>query len=70
MDNNIQEIQEIYIEKEKEEEKGIVKDEEVILVKPHKVSTTTLLLSRTSFIMDEVKNFLKYIKFVQTPSQT
>ena len=70
VDNNIQEIQEIYIEKEKEEEKGIVKDEEVILVKPHKVSTTTLLLSRTSFIMDEVKNFLKYIKFVQTPSQT
>ena len=34
VDENIQEIQKIYIEKEKKVEKGIVEDEEVILVKP------------------------------------
>ena len=70
MNNNIQEIQKIYIEEEKKVEKGIVKDEEVILVKPYKVSTTTSSSSRMSFIMDEVKNLCKYIKFVQTSLQT
>jgi len=70
MDSNIQEIQEIYIEKEKKEEKGMVENGEVILVKPYKLSTTTLSSSRMSFITDEVKNLLKYMKFVQTPSQT
>ena len=30
----------------------------------------TLSSSKTSFIIDEVKNLLKYMKFVQTPSQT
>ena len=70
MDNNIQEIQEIYMEEEKKEEKGIVEDEEVILVKLYKVSMPTSSSSRTSFITDEIKNLLKYIKFIQTPSQT
>jgi len=70
IDDNIQEIQEIYMEEEKKEEKGIVEDEEVILIKPYKVSITTLSSSRTSFIMDEIKNLLKYMKFVQIPSQT
>jgi len=70
VDNNIQEIQKIYIEEEKKVEKGIVEDEEVILVKPYKVSTTTSSSSRMSFIMDEVKNLCKYIKFVQTSLQT
>ena len=70
VDDNIQEIQEIYMEEEKKEEKGIVEDEEVILIKPYKVSITTLSSSRTSFIMDEIKNLLKYMKFVQIPSQT
>ena len=69
VDNNIQEIQEIYIEKKKKKEKGIVEDEEVILVKPYKVSTITSSSSRMSFIMDKVKNLFKYMKFVQTPSQ-
>jgi len=64
MDNNIQEIQEIYMEEEKKEEKGIVEEEEVILVKLYEVSTTTLSLSKTSFITDEVKNLLKYMKFI------
>ena len=70
MDNNIQEIQEIYMEEEKKEEKGIVEDEEVILVKLYKVSMPTSSSSRTSFITDEIKNLLKYMKFIQTPSQT
>jgi len=62
VDDNIQEIQELYIEEEKKEEK--VEDEEVILVRPYKVSVTTSSSSKTSFIMDEVKNIIKYIKFV------
>jgi len=48
----------------------VVEDEEVILVKPYKVSMTTSSSSSTSFIMDEVKNLLKYMKFVRTLSQT
>ena len=62
VDDNIREIQELYIEEEKKEEK--VEDEEVILVRPYKVSVTTSSSSKTSFIMDEVKNIIKYIKFV------
>ena len=64
MDDNIQEIQEIYMEEEKKEEKGIVEEEEVILVKLYEVSTTTLSLSKISFITNEVKNLLKYMKFI------
>ena len=56
MEENIQEIQELYIEEKNREEKGVVEDEEVILVKPYKISMTTSSSSHTSFIMDEVKN--------------
>jgi len=70
VDNNIQEIQELYIEKEKKEEKGKVEDEEVILIKLFKVSMMTSSSSKTSFIMDEVKNLIRYMKFVQSPTQT
>jgi len=42
----------------------VVEDEEVILVKPYEVSMTTSLSSSTSFIMDEVENLLKYMKFI------
>ena len=51
-------------------EKGKVEDEEVILIKPYEVSIKTSLSSQTSFITDEVKNLLKYMKFVQSPTQT
>ena len=64
VDSNIKEIQELYMEKEKKEEKGTVENEEVILVRPYKVSSTT------SFITDEIENLVKYMKFVKTPSQT
>jgi len=70
VEENIREIQKLYIEEENREEKGVIEDEEVILVKPYEVSTTTSSSSSTSFIMDEVKNLLKHMKFVQTPSQT
>jgi len=70
MNNNIQEIQELYIDEEMKKEEGKVEDEEVILIKPYEVSTMTSSLSlQTSFIMDEVKNLLKYMKFVQSPTQ-
>jgi len=42
----------------------VVEDEEVILVKPYEVSMTTSSSSSTSFIMDEVENLLKYMKFI------
>jgi len=69
MEDNIWEIQELYIEEGNKREKGVIEDEEVILVKPYKVSTT-MSLSGTSFITDEVENLLKYIKFMKTPFQT
>jgi len=47
-----------------------VENEEVILVRLYEVSPTTLSSSGTSFIMDEVENLLKYMKFMKTPYQT
>jgi len=69
VEENIREIQELHIKEKNRKEKGKVEDEEVILIKPYEVSTTTSS-SSTSFIMDEVKNLFKYMKFVRTPSQT
>ena len=64
VEENIREIQELYIEEKNRGEKGVIEDEEVILVKPYKIFITTSSSSSTSFIMDEVENLLKYIKFV------
>ena len=47
-----------------------MEDEEVILVRLYKVSTTTSSSLKTSFITDEVKNLIKYMKFVQSLAQT
>ena len=66
---NIKEIQELYIAEEKEEEKGMIENEEVILIKPYKTSSTTSS-SMTSFITEEVDNLTKYMKFVKTLLQT
>jgi len=69
--DNIKEIQELYRNKEIKKEKGMIKNEEVILVQPYKVSSsTTSSPSSTSFISDEVENLSKYMKFVKMPSQT
>ena len=70
VDNNIWEIQELYIEEEKKKEEEKVEDKEVILIKPYKIFTTTSSSSKTSFIMDEVENLIRYMKFVQCPTQT
>jgi len=70
VDNNIQEIQELYVDEEMRKEKGKVEDKEVILIKSYKVSTTISSSSQTSFITDEVKNLFKYMKFVRSPTQT
>ena len=69
VETNIREIQELYMDEEMKREEGRVEDEEVILVKPYEVSTTTSS-SSTSFIMDEVKHLLKHMKFIRTLSQT
>jgi len=70
VDSNIKEIQELYMEEEKDKEKGTIENEEVILVHPYEVSSTTTSSSRISFITDEVENLTKYMKFVKTPLQT
>jgi len=73
VDENIQEIQDLYSNKEQQEKgKEKVEDEEVILVKPYEVlqSKSSTSSSATSFIMDKVKNLLKYMKFIQSPMQT
>ena len=70
VDTNIKEIQELYMEEEaKEEDKGMIENEEVILVRLYEVSTTTSSTT-TSFITDEVENLFRHMKFVRTPLQT
>jgi len=64
VDDNIQEIQELYVDEEMKKEKEKVEDNEVILIKPYEVSTITSSSSQTSFITDEVENLFKYMKFV------
>ena len=63
VEENIREIQDLYIREENGEEKGRVDDKKVILVKPYEVSAKTSS-SSTSFITDEVENLLKHMKFV------
>ena len=68
VDDNIKEIQDLYTDEE-QKEKGTIENEEIILVRPYEVSSSTTSTS-TSFISDEVENLTKYMKFVKTPSQT
>ena len=68
VDGNIKEIQELYMNEETKEERGVVENEEVILVRPYEVSTTTTSSSTMSFITDKVENLAKYMKFMKTPS--
>ena len=66
VNDNIWEIQELFKEEEIKKEEGRIENEEVILVKSYKISQFRSLTSSstTSFIMDEVDNLLKYMKFV------
>ena len=71
MEENIQEIQELYKDEERREKEGRVEDKEIILIKPYEVTTaTSSSTSQTSFITEEVNNLSKYMKFVRTPLQT
>jgi len=70
VDENIQEIQDLYIE-EKVQDKGKerVEEEEVILIKPYEASESISTKS-LSFINEEIDNLLKYMKFIKSPTQT
>jgi len=71
VNDNIREIQKLYIDKEMKKEKGKMEDKEVILIKSYEVfMIMSSSSSQTSFITDKVKNLLKYMKFVQSPTQT
>jgi len=70
VDGNIREIQELYIDEETKEEKEVIENEEVILVRLYEISSKTTSSSTMSFITDEVENLAKYMKFVKTPAQT
>ena len=71
MDNNIQEIQELYKNKEQEKEsnKGRVEDKEVILIRLYEV-LELISSSKSSFIDNEVDNLIKYMKFICSLTQT
>ena len=70
VDENIQEIQDLYIEEEIQDKgKGRVEEEEVILIKPYEISELSSTKS-LSFINEEIDNLLKHMKFVKSPTQT
>jgi len=71
VDDNIQEIQELYKneEQEKKSNKRRVEDKKIILIKPYKVLESTSSL-KSSFIDDKVSNLIKYMKFIHSPIQT
>jgi len=72
MDKNIQEIQELYMNEEyQKKEEGRIEEEEVISIKPYKISSLTSSLTRSSsFTSEKVNNLFKYMKFIKTPIQT
>ena len=65
VEDNIKEIQGLYKIEEDKRNQGVIEKDKVILIKSYKVSllssTTT---TKSSFIDDEIKNLMKYIKFV------
>ena len=70
VDENIREIQDLYIEEEVQDKgKGRVEEEEVILIKPYEASEL-ISTKCLSFIDEEIENLLKYMKFVKSPTQT
>ena len=68
VDENIQEIQEIYKENEDKKE-GKVEDKEIILIKLYEIDESTSM-TKSSFINNEVENLIKYMKFIRSPIQT
>ena len=67
IDENIQEIQELYTnERQQKKEKERIEEEEVILIKPYNISSL-MSSSSSSFANEKVNNLLKYIKFIKFP---
>ena len=67
IDENIQEIQELYTnEGQQKKEKERIEEEEVILIKPYDISSL-MSSSSSSFANEKVNNLLKYIKFIKSP---
>ena len=64
INDNIQEIQDLYKEEEVKKKEGRIKDKEVILIKPYEVFKSTSSSSQASFITNKVKNLFKYMKFI------
>ena len=64
VNDNIWEIQELYKDEEQKEDKGTIEDEKVILIKLYEISKSTFSIIKSSFIDNEVKNLIKYIKFI------
>jgi len=59
------------MDREAKRDEERVEDGEVILIKPYKVSSSTSISTySTSFIDKEIKNLIKYMKFVKAPTQT
>jgi len=68
VDENIWEIQDLYIEEEVQDKgKRRVEEEEEILIKPYEASESISTKS-SSFIDEEIDNLLKYMKFVKSPT--
>ena len=69
VNDNIQEIQEFYRDEKQEKELNgeRIKEKEVILIKPYKISITTTKSSKLSFIHEEINNLKQYIKFIRSP---
>ena len=71
VDKNIKEIQDLYKEEEMKKNDEKIENEEVILIKPYKVSSLTSISTHSmSFIMEEIDNLIKYMKFIKAPIQT
>jgi len=69
VDSNIQKIQELHKDEKVKKEERRIENEEVILIKPYKIFHLLSSTSQPSFITEEVNNLLKYMKFVQAPTQ-
>ena len=57
------------MEQKKKSNKKRIEDEEVIIIKPYKVSKSISSTTKSSFIDDEVNNLIKYMKFICFPTQ-
>jgi len=65
VEDNIKEIQELYKEKEDKRNQGAIEENKVILIKLYEVSSlSSATTTKSSFINNEVKNLMKYMKFV------